>query len=181
MRDTVKKYGPSIIYTIQDPIFKNHLNTPLLKALTVAMDKVNPKLMAFASTESTKDVLGALAANRKAAALPDVSSFELTDSGVKAVRPVMASKINSEVSAEGEPVLVSVRAGSYDVQEKETDTTIETIGFGFDESELRITLREIITSSSERLTWLKPKPLLQPAEALKMKKHRNWLQNWPPY
>jgi len=149
--DTVKKYGPSKIYTIQDPIFKNHLNTPLLKALSVAMDEVNPRLTAFASTEGTKDILGALAANREAAALPDVSSFELTDKGVKAVRPVMASKINSEVRAEGESVLVSVRAGSYDLNEKEADTSIETIDFGFDESELRITLREIITSSSERI------------------------------
>lgn len=149
--DTVKNFGPSKIYTIQDPIFKNHLNNPLLEALSVAMDKIKPRLMAFASTEGTKDVLGALAANRKAAALPDVSSFELTDSGVKAVRPVMASKINSEVSAGGEPVIVSVRAGSYDLQEKEADTSVETIDFRFDESDLRITLREIITSSSDRV------------------------------
>jgi len=147
----IKQYGPSIIYTIQDPVFKNHLNAPLLKALSNAMDFVKPRIMTFASTEGTKDILGALAANQNSPALPDVSSFRLTDNGVKAIRPVMAAKINSEVIADGEPVLISVRSGSYDLLEKKTDTSVESIEFGFDKNDLKITLREIITSSSERI------------------------------
>src|SRR5699024_1376537 len=114
-----KKYGPSKIYTIQDPIFKNHINTPLLKALAKVMDEAKPYVFAFASTESTKDVLGALGANQNAAVLSDVSEFELADTGVKAVRPVMAAKILSKNIAAGDQILVSVRSGSYDLDEKE--------------------------------------------------------------
>lgn len=149
--EELKKYGPDAIYTVEDPIFKNHLNTPVLKALSVAIDKIEPLLVAFASTESSKDVLGALAANKNAGALSDMSEFELSDNGVKGKRPVMASKIISSVEATGTPVIISVRSGSYDVTEKTSDATTEAIEFNFSDDELQITLKEIISSSSDRV------------------------------
>jgi electron transfer flavoprotein alpha subunit len=149
--EELKKFGPSVIYTIQNPVFKNHLNTPLLKALSAAVDHVNPRLVAFASTEGSKDILGALAASKNAAAVPDVSEFYLTDNGVKGKRPVMASKIISSVEASGSPVMISVRSGSYDVAEKSGDSKVETIDFSFSDADLRTTLKEIISASSDRV------------------------------
>src|SRR5699024_5858911 len=104
--DEVQKYGPSKIYTIEDPIFDDHRNQPLLKALNTVMDEVNPAVFGFASTESTKDILGALAAGRDAAVLSDVSSFELSDEGLKAMRPVMAAKILASTEAVADKMLV---------------------------------------------------------------------------
>lgn len=149
--EKVKAYGPTTIYTIEDTIFKNHLNAPLLKALAAAVDQIKPKLMAFASTESSKDILGALAANQDAAALADVSEFDLTDNGVKAKRPVMAAKIISSVEAKGSPVFITVRSGSYDAVEKSADSEIKKIPFSFDESDLRITLKEIIGATGDKI------------------------------
>ena len=149
--DQLKKYGPSVIYTIEDPIFKNHLNTPLLRALSIAMEKISPEVLAFASTESSKDILGALAANRKAASLADVSEFELTGNGVKAKRPVMASKIISSVEATGSPVILTVRSGSYDLVEKPADSKVEEIPFSFSDSDLNITLKEIISATGDKV------------------------------
>lgn len=149
--DQIKKYGADSIYTIKDPVFKNHLNAPLLKALSLAVDEIKPKVLAFASTESSKDILGAIAASKNAAALADMSEFELTDSGVKGKRPVMASKIISSVKAEGEPVMITVRSGSYDVVENEKDATVQALEFGFDESDLRSTLKEIISASGDKI------------------------------
>lgn len=147
----ISGYGPTKIYTIEDPIFKNHLNAPLLKALAKAVDEIQPRLLAFASTESTKDILGALAANRNAPALPDMSEFELTDDGVKGKRPVMASKIISSVEAKGSPVFITVRSGSYDAVEKSAEIEIKEIDFSYDESELRITLKEIIGATGDKI------------------------------
>jgi len=149
--DQLKKYGPDVIYSIENPIFKNHLNTPLLKALTTAVEKIKPRVFAFASTEGSKDILGALAANQKAASLADVSEFELTDSGVKAKRPVMASKIISAVKAEGDTVLLTVRSGSYDVVEKNSDTVIEAIPFEISDDHLKVILKEIIGASGDKI------------------------------
>lgn len=149
--EELKKYGPDKIYLIEDPVFKNHLNTPLIRALALAIEKTDPSVVAFASTESTKDILGALAANQQTASLADMSDFELTANGVKGKRPVMAAKIVATVEAEGSPVLLTVRAGSYDVVEKPSDPDIETIDFTFSEDELKITLKEIMSASGDKI------------------------------
>lgn len=149
--DQVKKYGASKIYTVEDPIFENHRNTPLLKALSKVIEQADPYLVAFGSTESTKDILGALAANQDAAVLSDVSEFELSDNGIEAKRPVMASKILSDNEATGDKILVSVRSGSYDLEEAETDSEVVDIDFSIDESEIKATLREIIGASGDKI------------------------------
>ncbi|TVR16754.1 MAG: electron transfer flavoprotein subunit alpha/FixB family protein [Balneolaceae bacterium] len=149
--EQLKQYGADEIYTIQNPIFKNHLNAPLLRALSTVVQQIKPSVVAFASTEGSKDILGALAANLEAASLADVSEFELTETGVKAKRPVMASKIISAVQAEGSPVVLTVRSGSYDVVEKESAATVEVIPFEFSDDQLKTTLKEIIGAAGDKI------------------------------
>jgi electron transfer flavoprotein alpha subunit len=147
----VKKYGVSTIYVVENPVFENHINAPLLKALSDVMKQANPYIFAFASTESTKDILGALAAKNDAAVLPDVSGFDLVEGGITATRPVMAAKILSTAEAKADKILVSVRSGSYELAEKETEAEIVDIDFSFDESELKMHLHEIIGSSGDTI------------------------------
>lgn len=149
--DEVAKYGASTIYTVEDPIFENHRNTPLLKALSAVMDEADPYIFGFGSTEGTKDILGALAANQDAAVLSDVSEFDLIDDGISATRPVMAAKILSENEAHGDQILVSVRSGSYDLNESQTDAEVINIDFSVDESDIQATLREIIGADSDKI------------------------------
>jgi electron transfer flavoprotein alpha subunit len=122
-----------------------------LKALVTALDQINPNVLAFASTEGSKDILGALAANQDAAALADVSEFDLTENGVKAKRPVMAAKIISSVETTSYPTILTVRSGSYDVVEKSADSEIKEIPFSFDEGDLKITLKEIIGATADKI------------------------------
>lgn len=149
--DQVKQYGASKVFLVEDPIFKNHINTPLIRALAKVMDASNPHIFAFASTEGTKDILGALAANQDAAVLSDVSEFDLIEGGISAKRPVMAAKILSSNEAKADKILVSVRSGSYDLVENPTEAEVETIDFSFDDSELKATLREIIGASGDKI------------------------------
>lgn len=174
--DQLKKFGPAVIYTIKDPIFKNHLNAPLLKALSIAIDKINPKVLAFASTESSKDILGAIAASKNAAALADMSEFEVTDTGVKGKRPVMASKIISSVQAEGEPVMITVRSGSYDVVENEADSEINELEFGFDEGDLKSTLKEIISASGDKIDLSEAETVVAAGRGVKDEEGRNLIE-----
>lgn len=173
--EKLKSYGPDSIYTIENPIFKNHLNTPVLKALSTAVNQIEPQLIAFPSTESSKDVLGALSANIKAPALSDMSEFELTENGVKGKRPVMASKIISSVEATGSPVIISVRSGSYDVVEKSSDASVEAIDFNFSDEELQITLKEIISSSSDRVDLSEAEVVIAAGRGVKDEEGRNMI------
>jgi len=171
--DELKKYGPSEIYLIEDPIFKNHMNTPLLRALSLAVDEVEPAVLAFASTEGSKDVLGALAANKNAAALPDVSEFELTGNGVKGKRPVMAAKIISSVETESFPVFLTVRSGSYDVVESESSPEIKKIDFSFSDDDLKVTLKEIISASSDKIDLSEAEVVIAAGRGVKDEEGRN--------
>lgn len=171
--DGVKKYGASKIYTVEDPIFKNHMNTPLLKALAKVMETANPSVFAFASTEGTKDILGALAANQHAAVLPDVSSFELTDGGIQAKRPVMAAKIIAKNEAKEDKVLVSVRSGSYDLIENEVEAEVVSVDFKMDENEMKATLREIISASGDTIDLNEAEAIVAAGRGVKDETGRN--------
>lgn len=149
--EEVKKFGASKIYVVEDEVFTTHKNGPLLKALSSVMDAAQPTVVAFASTESTKDVLGALAANKGAGVVADVSSFELSDNGVSATRPMMAAKILGNVNVTGSPVLVSVRSGSYDLVESPVTAEVIKLDAGISEGDLKATLREILTATSDTI------------------------------
>ncbi len=147
--ETVRRYGPQTIYTVAHPMLGRHLNAPVLAALAAVIERAAPAVVAFATSEAVKDVLGALAVRTGAAALPDVAGFELVEGGVEAVRPVMASKILARTRAEAARVLVSVRSGAYDAVEAPAEARVEVVPFAFDAGALRQTLREVVQASGE--------------------------------
>ncbi len=173
--DQLKSYGPDKIYLIEDPIFKNHLNTPLIRALSLAIEKSDPSVVAFASTEGSKDILGALAANQKTASLADMSEFELTENGVKGKRPVMAAKIIASVEAEGSPVLLTVRSGSYDVIENPSEPEVESLDFSFSDDELQITLKEILGASGDKIDLSEAEAVVAAGRGVKDEEARNMI------
>ena len=146
--DEIARYGAQTIYTVSNPIFAQHMNAPVVRALEAVIAQVQPAVVVFPSSEGVKDVLGALAVRTNAAVLPDVANFELADGGVEATRPVMASKFYARVRAEGVPVLVSVRSGSYEATEAPAEATVEAVEFSFDESSLKQTLREVVGAAT---------------------------------
>lgn len=146
-----QRYGARAVYAVSDPLFRNPLNTPILAALEAVIEKAQPAVVAFPSTEGVKDVLGALAVRTGGAAVPDVAGFEVTDGAVEALRPVMAAKFLARTRAEapaGKPVLVSVRSGSYEAEEAPVEGAVETVDLALDASAMRQTLREVVTSTA---------------------------------
>lgn len=147
LADEAARYGASTVYAVSHPVFQNPLNTPVLDALATVIERAQPAVVAFPSTEGVKDVLGALAVRTGGVAVPDVSEFDVSDGGVEALRPVMAAKFLARTKAEGELVLVSVRSGSYVAEEAPADASVESVDFDFDEDSLRQTLREVVTAA----------------------------------
>lgn len=147
--DALKPYGVDQVYLVRHPVLTQHLNAPVLAALEAVFRTAAPTLMTFPSNESTKDVLGALAARVDAAVLPDVSDFDLQDT-VTAVRPVMAARVLARTEALTRPVLVSIRAGAYEARpaEQPAAPTVTEVPFPFDTDTLRATLREVITGAT---------------------------------
>jgi electron transfer flavoprotein alpha subunit len=149
--DAIARYGPDRIYTVSHDIFETHINAPLIEALAIAARISYPDMFVFPSSESVKDILGALAVRLNGPAIPDVSEFDLVDGGVEAVRPVLAAKFLARIRAEGRPVLVSVRAGSYTAEEAPADASVEEIEFDFDRATLRQEIRKVETAREGKI------------------------------
>jgi electron transfer flavoprotein alpha subunit len=144
--EIIARYGPSRIFTVEHPIFATHINTVLAAALAMVARISDPDVIVFPTSESVKDVLGVLAIRLDAPAIPDVSEFDCVEGGVEAIRPVFAAKFLARTRAEGRPVLVSVRAGSYTAAEAPASASIEAIEFDFDSASLRQTVRSLETA-----------------------------------
>ena len=146
--DDAQRYGAMTVYAVEHAVFDQALNAPVLRALEAVIDQAEPAVVAFPSTEGVKDILGALAVRTDGAAIADVAEFDVVEGGVEALRPVMAAKFMARTRAEGEPVLVSVRSGSYVAEEAPADGTVESVSFEFDADALGQTLREVVTGST---------------------------------
>jgi len=150
--EAVEAYGAEAIYTVEASIFAEPHTKPLLDALAVVVEEIDPRVVAFSSSETVGELLGALAVRTAAAALPEVTSFELgDDGGVDAVRPVMAAKAMARTRSTTDRTLVSVRAAAYEAEEHPVGATVTPIPFSFDEGDLRRKIRETVTAAAGRV------------------------------
>ena len=150
--ETLGRYGAETVFAVSDDAFAQPLNALVVDALEAVVREAAPEAVVMPSTEGVKDVIGALAQRLGAPALPDVSAFDVTASGVTATRPVMAAKFRADVEAqkpEGAPVLVSVRAGSYTAEEGSgVSPEVIDVALATDPASLKQTLREVVASAS---------------------------------
>ncbi len=141
--DEIAAYGAGEILAVAHAAFDKHRNEPLRAALAQVIEAEKPVLVAFASTEAVKDVLGALAVRTGAAAIPDVASFDLSGDGVEAWRPVMAAKVLANTTSNASTTLVSVRSGSYDAVSKPGPAQVTEVAFQFDAASVKAQLVEV--------------------------------------
>ncbi len=142
----VSDYGVGKIYLVSSPAFETPLNRPVIDALEAVFRVATPSVMAFASTEAVKDILGALGARLSAAVLPDVSSADLVDGHWEVTRPVMAAKRQARARALRSPVLVSIRSGSYSVSSAASGPEIVEVPFSGASDGPLPELREIVSA-----------------------------------
>ncbi|TDI76527.1 MAG: electron transfer flavoprotein subunit alpha/FixB family protein [Bacteroidetes bacterium] len=149
LEQTIGEYGADDILMYMDPAYESHLNGVLAAGLEDAIRATAPSLVVFASSESVKDILGAIAVNTGAAVLPDVVSFSAGSGFVEAVRPVMAAKSLARVRAEGELIFVSVRSGSVEAIKNPKNPGTTTFEAPIKPADLKQQLKEIIKAADE--------------------------------
>jgi len=163
-------YGVDTVWSATDESFKEHNNQALLAAMQTAHSQATdlgakPSMVAMASTEGVKDILGALSMRLGASVVADVSEFGVVAEGdglqLTATRPVMASKAQTQVQTTAKHVMVSVRSGSYRILEAagghESGTSnhqpvkIAHLNVDQTDSKLQTQIREIITAAADTI------------------------------
>ncbi|HCD53713.1 MAG TPA: electron transfer flavoprotein subunit alpha/FixB family protein [Balneolaceae bacterium] len=148
--DQISTYGADTIYINTHEVFTSHNNEAIVEALTTTAETSNAGILAFASTEGVKDVLGALASKLNSGVVSDVSSFSIEGDAVKATRPVMAAKMMADVTVTGSPVLVSVRSGSYELTERASTASISEIEYS-PSTDFKAVLKEILSAQGDTI------------------------------
>jgi len=163
-------YGVDTVWSATDESFKEHNNQALLAAVQTAHSQATdlgakPSVVAMASTEGVKDILGALSMRLGASVVADVSEFGVVAEGdglqLTATRPVMASKAQTQVQTTAKHVMVSVRSGSYGILEaaggheggtpNHQPVKIEHLKIEQTHSRLQTQIREIITAAADTI------------------------------
>jgi len=163
-------YGVDTVWSATDESFKEHNNQALLTAVQTAHSQATdlgakPSVVAMASTEGVKDILGALSMRLGASVVADVSEFGVVAEGdglqLTATRPVMASKAQTQVQTTAKHVMVSVRSGSYGILEAaggheggthtHQPVKIEHLKIEQTDSKLQTQIREIITAAADTI------------------------------
>jgi electron transfer flavoprotein alpha subunit len=163
-------YGVDTVWSATDEAFKEHNNQALLSAMQSAHAQATdqgakPSVVAMASTEGVKDILGALSMRLGASVVADVSEFGVVAEGdgvlLTATRPVMASKANTHVRAQAQHVMVSVRSGSYGILENGENQNAKPLNhqpvrivplkIERADSKLQTQIREIITAAADTI------------------------------
>ena len=143
------RFGASRVYLAKSDVFEYHLNEPLIRLLEDVYRRSEAAVLAFASTEGAKDVLGALAVRLGAAVLPDAASVELDGGQWVATRPVMAAKRLARTKASTTPVIISVRAGSYAAVENPVEPEVVEVPFDATGGTRRPELREVVGAGGD--------------------------------
>ena len=163
-------YGVDTVWSATDESFKEHNNQALLAAMQTVHSQATdlgekPSVVAMASTEGVKDILGALSMRLGASVVADVSEFGVAAEGdglqLTATRPVMASKAQTQVQTTAKHVMVSVRSGSYGILENGENQNakphthqpvkIEHLKIEQTDSKLQTQIREIITAAADTI------------------------------
>ena len=148
------RYGIEEAFVATDPVFapgsRIPQGAPLAAALVRIAEQAAPDVVVLPSGETAREILGVLAVRMAAPALPDVSRFDVFEGGVEAMRPVFTAGFMARVRAEGAPVLVSLRGGSYAASEHPTQSPlrIRDVPFAFNEKQSRATLHKVTAGAS---------------------------------
>jgi len=127
---TAARFGAERVLVVTGAEDVHHPSAWLLETIATCAKATNADVVAMASTEETKDILGALAVKIDAAVVPDVASFDLRGETLTAKRPVLAAKYLSSVEVAARPVIVSVRSGAYAAVERQAAGSLEETAGG---------------------------------------------------
>lgn len=145
-------FGALKIHVVDQPEFQTYVNTPFIHAAKTIVESVNPRLVILPTSESIKDFVPGLAQKTGASAITDCCKIEIKGDAIQIERPLMAAKVRSSMETSHSRVILTVRAGSFDVSEPDTSKTAEVVKVSVEIPELKQVLKEVLSAASGKLS-----------------------------
>ena len=107
------RYGAQKVYTAEGADFEVFRSGAYTDAAIAAIRAADPGVVLFAGSPDGRDLAAACAARLGVGVLVDVTGLEIEGGRLKATHPCFGGSIIAEKEAFGEPVIATVRPGSF--------------------------------------------------------------------
>jgi electron transfer flavoprotein alpha subunit len=107
------RYGAKRIYTSDGADFEVFRSGVYADAALAAIKAADPAVVLFAASADGRDLAAACAARLGVGLLVDITGLEVRDGRLTATHPCFGGSIIAEKEATGEPVIATVRPGSF--------------------------------------------------------------------
>ena len=142
-----KGYGAAKVHVVDGAGFENYLAESYTEALATVAGACDAKMIAAATTSSSKDFLPRLAAKLDAAMASDV--LEVVDSS-QFKRPMWAGNVIATVELTTDVQIATVRATEFDAPEAGAESAVEKVDVSVDLGSLKTKFVELKAGVSER-------------------------------
>ncbi|MFC1745272.1 electron transfer flavoprotein subunit alpha/FixB family protein [Candidatus Riflebacteria bacterium] len=140
------EFGVGRVYGLKSPIFTNYLNCNWITALKDIIQKVKPRLVLVANSETTKDFLPGLTQAVDGCSLTDcLQIVSGTDEKIVVQRPVLAAKAIAQMESSHPLVLVSFRSGSCEASTCENKVEGEIVWAETTAAPVKQVFKELLT------------------------------------
>jgi electron transfer flavoprotein alpha subunit len=107
------RYGAKKVYTIESPELEIFRSGAYTDAAIAAIRAADPALILFSGSPDGRDLAAACAARLGVGVLVDITGLEIRDGRLTATHPCFGGGVIAEKEAASEPVIATVRPGSF--------------------------------------------------------------------
>ena len=107
------RYGAKKVFTAEGADFEVFRSGAYTDAAIAAIKAADPAVVLFAASPDGRDLAAACAARLGVGVLVDITALEFKDGRLTATHPCFGGGIIAEKEATGEPVIATVRPGSF--------------------------------------------------------------------
>lgn len=106
-------YGADTVLLADDPVLADYRPEPFASQITKVVQENGPEVVLFPTTTRGRELAGMSAVDLKTGVLVDVTSLDVKDGKVQAIRPVYAGKLLAKVESKTSPQIITLRVRAF--------------------------------------------------------------------
>jgi electron transfer flavoprotein alpha subunit len=138
------RFGAKKVYTAESAELEVFRSGAYTDAAMAAIKAADPAVVLFAGSPDGRDLAAACAARLGVGVLVDVTGLEVKDGRLTATHPCFGGGIIAEKEAIGEPVIATVRPGSFAREEVAGDAEVIALTVDFGASSLMAKVLDVV-------------------------------------
>jgi electron transfer flavoprotein alpha subunit len=138
------RYGAKKVYTAEGADFEVFRSGVYTDAAMAAIKAADPAVVLFAGSPEGRDLAAACAARLGAGVLVDVTGLDVIDGRVTATHPCFGGGSIAEKEAIGEPVVATVRSGSFPREEIGGEAEVVALNVDFGPASLMAKVLDVV-------------------------------------